>query len=602
MIPRRKAILCVINSAFITPFEVFIYTLRRSNSLLDCDLVVMTDSKKVQRDAFVCSVSDKIIDVGGGISMPGGGVLTESIKVPYRFAKHNIFALKQYDEVFYFDVDMIVRSNIDDIIRQPKGAAISVARPLSESLFSLNSQRLNETESKSVVRRFLRSYDSGDMDDEFKESPESLKINSGVIAFSPAKMPGRFLRVLYELTSTKAYRLEQHALRDGILKSAISFRYLDPRFNFLRRGLDNGGLDLLSSCDVRLLHFNGKHPWKGKEGADPVDDLWWKEYRESRGYVERQRKTRGTPQKLQVEWDKGSMCCSIRPSSSHKSKRLWAKFERLASYFKSTGLWLGGTCRLDHPTEREPKTGFGPRVRQAHKKRDLTLYEAAIVALSHKQDIVNVVVVGANDGRINDPGYKVIYQHLRNVTDVVLVEPQASLIPYLRENYRHHPRACVVNAAIGVDDELRLYGVKPEFWDACSPEYGRKWPSYRAPTGVTSATRAWVSKWLEKHADVAGISVDAMIEEITVRCYKLVDLLDEYDKFKSIDVLQIDVEGSDDLALYACSIKDTAPKIIHLECKGLPKTRLSKLVGYLGDDYFINVVGRDLLAIRKVST
>ena len=100
-----------------------------------------------------------------------------------------------------------------------------------------------------------------------------------------------------------------------------------------------------------------------------------------------------------------------------------------------------------------------------------------------------ICIVGANDGKFGDPIFPLIESHLAKETDVLLFEPQPSLIPVLSGNYAFHPAHHIINAAVGPDSELVLHAVRQEAWSSLSPGYARNWPVYRAPTGITSSER-----------------------------------------------------------------------------------------------------------------
>ncbi len=112
--------------------------------------------------------------------------------------------------------------------------------------------------------------------------------------------------------------------------------------------------------------------------------------------------------------------------------------------------------------------------------------------------MINIVQVGANDGVINDPLHGFLKAHPA-ATRVILVEPQAALIPVLRQAYACHPGAVIVQAAVGPVGPLLLHRVRPECWGDLVVPYAAGWPEYRAPTGVTSARRDTVLAWVAQH-------------------------------------------------------------------------------------------------------
>ena len=103
------------------------------------------------------------------------------------------------------------------------------------------------------------------------------------------------------------------------------------------------------------------------------------------------------------------------------------------------------------PGERRTKRrgegagSLGGSVRRASDMHDL---EKFLDQLATRQATINIVEVGANDGRINDPIYSFVMNH-KETTCVLLIEPQAELIPFLQENYKEHRSVTIFNGAKG---------------------------------------------------------------------------------------------------------------------------------------------------------
>lgn len=210
---------------------------------------------------------------------------------------------------------------------------------------------------------------------------------------------------------------------------------------------------------------------------------------------------------------------------------------------------------------------------------------------------VKLVVIGANDGKTNDPLYDYMVKN-SSQTQVLLIEPQEALIPYLKENYAFHSDAHIVKYAIGDTGYLTLYAVKPEYWSQLNVPYAedRNWPIYRAPTGITSSNSQHVTAWLEKHLEIDQVS-DAIVQ-INVPCKTLYKLMQECGFGQTLDVLQIDTEGFDDYVIYQCDLKIIKPKIIHFENAHLSKNRKKDLYDYLRiNNYQVFEIEGDSLAL-----
>lgn len=225
-------------------------------------------------------------------------------------------------------------------------------------------------------------------------------------------------------------------------------------------------------------------------------------------------------------------------------------------------------------------------------------YQQMIKNLGRERQL-NIVVVGANDGKINDPLFPLMIADT-SLAKLLLIEPQADLIPYLTDNYHFHPDVTVVNAAIGPESELILYSIKKELWAELNIPYARErnWPLYRAPTGVTSSSKDHVKAWLRKHVERADI--ESFICENVSPCFYLDDICRQNGFYEEIDVLQIDTEGFDDQVIYSSALEVTKPKLIHFESAHLPGSRAEALQGYLQRcGYRLHRVGENSLAVLE---
>lgn len=229
----------------------------------------------------------------------------------------------------------------------------------------------------------------------------------------------------------------------------------------------------------------------------------------------------------------------------------------------------------------------------------LSHYGAAILALASQKERVVVAVVGANDGKIEDPIFDLVKQYIAKSVELILIEPQSFLIDIINENYAFVESKHVFNVAIGDNAALRLYRVKPEYWKNAVSGKKRERPSYSAPTGVTSSQKEHVVRWAAKHVK-SDLNISEVIEEFEVTGCRLGQLLTDNHLPSGIDVLQVDAEGEDDTVIYCCDIELTKPTIVFFESMNLTRERLNRLVDYLrGLHYEVFTLEKDTLAIRR---
>jgi len=220
-------------------------------------------------------------------------------------------------------------------------------------------------------------------------------------------------------------------------------------------------------------------------------------------------------------------------------------------------------------------------------------YQLALrIALTIKGTL-NVVVVGANDGKTNDPMYPFARRHATS-TRMLLVEPNQPLLPFLRDHYSFHPAHRVANCAIGEEGVLTLHAVKPEAWERFQPGYAKGWPPYRAATGLTSAHRTHLEKALRGE----GLDPDQTIDVLSVPAKQLRTLLREEGWPTPIDVLQVDAEGYDDVVLANSNLEQTAPLLICFESHSLSREKMAALRRQLADQgYRLYPAGGNTLAV-----
>ncbi|MBN8630551.1 MAG: FkbM family methyltransferase [Rhodobacterales bacterium] len=224
-------------------------------------------------------------------------------------------------------------------------------------------------------------------------------------------------------------------------------------------------------------------------------------------------------------------------------------------------------------------------------------FRDALEALVTPGKLINIVQIGANDGMINDPLHGFLRAH-PSETQVILIEPQADLIPILTETYAFHPRKVIFEAAVGAAGRLTLYRVRKACWTDLVLDYGKRWPTYRAPTGVTSGDRDKVAAWVGNYYR-GPLSVDEVIEEVSVEAVPTPVLIQRAGLFQSLDVLQVDVEGLDDHVIRLSDIPTWRPHLIHYENAHLGKAREAAIREELaGQGYQVERLGMNSLARR----
>jgi FkbM family methyltransferase len=225
-------------------------------------------------------------------------------------------------------------------------------------------------------------------------------------------------------------------------------------------------------------------------------------------------------------------------------------------------------------------------------------YQLSILSAASAMDLVDFVIIGANDGKINDPAYPLLAGPLKNKSSIVFIEPNNDIIPMLQHNFKFTEKKKIINAAVGNEENVTLYSIKKNYWAQCQPRYAEGWPVYRAPTGITSTNRDFVSNWINKYKSGNFNTYDA-IKSTKVKSKGLYQLLSENSQSQNVDVLQIDAESNDDKVIYACNLETIKPKVIYCEIVHLTPSRSARLTDHIQKNGYVTIKQKqNLLCIK----
>ena len=184
----------------------------------------------------------------------------------------------------------------------------------------------------------------------------------------------------------------------------------------------------------------------------------------------------------------------------------------------------------------------------------LNLLSLAIRALITDGFSPYVVQVGASDGISNDPLHSVIDRHKLSG---LLVEPEPLSFSELQRNYANSKNVVLENCAVSsTSGQLKMY--------RCAGEDGRLLNKRQLTTCQI------------EHLLAHGVKENE-IETITVPCLTFGDLKRKHNIHR-IDVLQVDVEGNDDIVVRAALSLIPLPRVIHFEHFHIPSDRKNNLL------------------------
>ena len=229
---------------------------------------------------------------------------------------------------------------------------------------------------------------------------------------------------------------------------------------------------------------------------------------------------------------------------------------------KAFNLYVGNLVRkLGYRIEREY------RVPQS----TLNLLELGSAYLFTQRSDMSVVQIGAFDGELSDP----LRPFLESTScRVLIVEPQYHPFCSVEIKYQNRPNAFFENSAISeADGKIPMY----------------------LPEDEDFSTKASLRK---EHLSNFGLAL-SKANKIEVNSITVRSLLQKYNNFRIIDILQIDTEGYDFNILMQFFAEKIEPSIINLETFHLNRSDRIKLREELSRrEYFYQDYGMDTFCIK----
>lgn len=245
----------------------------------------------------------------------------------------------------------------------------------------------------------------------------------------------------------------------------------------------------------------------------------------------------------------------------------------------TTGLTLKDVARL--------KRRFISRAHRVFLPSELELAISGLAAGRPTRSLT-AFQAGANDGKDDDPIFALIQRHFGKI---VLVEPQARLIPKLRQTYSNFPgEAIIENVAIGEPGHLELHIPS----DEVDRLYAQK--MRRTASAIVSSDREYVIDRVMNGTGLDRTAAEAQISVTKVPSVSIEDLASRHLP-EGVDLLQVDCEGYDWLVLK--TLGTIRPAIINFEANKLPKDHWVEWQTWAETNGYGYVSGsRDTLAIR----
>ena len=171
------------------------------------------------------------------------------------------------------------------------------------------------------------------------------------------------------------------------------------------------------------------------------------------------------------------------------------------------------------------------------------------------KDKLNIIQIGANDGKSGDPVYR---KNLEHGKKILLIEPQKFYKDTLLKNYSDFKGELhIEHVAIGDGiNNLSFYIIKEEYWNEYKNKFGSDINS------LFSLSKDHLAKLVASRLEISFSEIDNYITTLNVDIVTLKSLIKKYN-FDEIDLLQIDAEGYDFKIIN--SLEGIKPRLIHFE-------------------------------------
>jgi lipopolysaccharide biosynthesis glycosyltransferase len=283
----QSAIVFLLDSKYLPPFEVFLHSLHETESLADIPIVVMTTDETLLGDRLIQRVAHDVVLIDQAERERYLIVKKEEDgagEARFHFFKFHVFTETRFDQILYFDVDLMAFSNLDGLLSARGSLAMLGSRTLGSSQFKMPDGSKKSFEERLAVSEQFLSVGATATD----RPRIKTGLNSGVMVIGREMLGIGTRNALLSIAAGEAFEGDQNVIANYLHTNAdVSFGYLPNTFNVPRRAFDNTGAEFFTNKrkDLNILHFNGGHPWKKPGATNFIDYVWWDAYERSRPFI-----------------------------------------------------------------------------------------------------------------------------------------------------------------------------------------------------------------------------------------------------------------------------------------------------------------------------
>ncbi|TCI00521.1 hypothetical protein EJV46_07790 [Roseococcus sp. SYP-B2431] len=261
---RSTALMFVIDSSFLLPFKVLLYTIAKNSSGTKLPIIVLTQDEAVLKDEIVKAVADEIRFIGEKeieqFKVISSRRIPDRYKLDwipkYTFLKWSMFDDYGVKQVLFIDADILCLNSFEDLLASDAPGDIFGGPRFMEHLI-LREDKKPHSEGK--IFRNLRNMAKGRFDEQHN------RLNSGVLLLRERMLNPKFRKELLEFASSREYVNEQSYLTAFFSQSEeYHLSLIASRYNFGAGSLSQLSIlpELKILKDIVFLHFPGpRKPW-----------------------------------------------------------------------------------------------------------------------------------------------------------------------------------------------------------------------------------------------------------------------------------------------------------------------------------------------------
>lgn len=287
------ALIFLIDQKYMRPFEVFYHSLHETGSLQGVPIIVLTTDKSLLDDKLLNRICYDVVLIDEAEAQRYRVI--KAGKVPdyrghkalpaYYFFKFHVFAEERFDQLIYFDADLLCLNNIDHILTDRGDNDMAGSLSFGKNKVKHADGAVKPLDdSKAAVDQFLfTEHHAG------ARPGRTTGLNSGVMVLGKSIRSPAIRDELLAMAAKEEFSGDQNVICAYLHKHReVGFKFLPTSLNVPRRTFSHTSVEhfFQRRKDIGIFHFNVVYPWDRGHLTHFVEYLWWDAYARSRPFIE----------------------------------------------------------------------------------------------------------------------------------------------------------------------------------------------------------------------------------------------------------------------------------------------------------------------------